>query len=403
MALFYADDGLIENTDPKTLQADLDVIISLFEKLGLRTNETKTKYMIVRGPAAPAALREAVYNRGRTGDGETFLERRKADVECQVCGKGMKQGSLQRHMMQQHQKKPEQYLYREVGTAARFCVEVRKDTTNKCPVPGCTGGSKDKFGMYRHFCLRHPEATIVIPEDGEVERCDLCGMFAMNMGKHQVTSTCKKGRGRRSNEMLQNKQAEAEKVTFRVYGEELERVKEFRYLGRILTEDDDDTKNIIEQLKRARQKWNSIAKILKREGANAKTMAKFYMAVVQAVLLYGAESWTITGKNWKRLRSFHKRAMRYMTGQHIRKDDDGIWTFPDHKELEWKCGLFPIETYIERRRGTLRKYLDENRAELLEEAMEMTAPSKGANKILWWKQKWITKREMTEMTNFWFK
>jgi hypothetical protein len=73
MALFYADDGLIENTDPKVLQSDLDVIISLFEKLGLRTNETKTKYMIVRGPAAPAALKETAYNRGRTGNGDTFF------------------------------------------------------------------------------------------------------------------------------------------------------------------------------------------------------------------------------------------------------------------------------------------------------------------------------------------
>ena len=305
-------------------------------------------------------------------------------------------------MMQQHQKKPEQYLYRKAGTTSRFSVHVSNNTINKCPVPGCTGGSRDKFGMYRHFCLRHPEATIVIPEDGELQRCNLCGMFAMDMGRHQKTSTCKKGRGRRGNEMLQDKQAEAEKVTFRVYGEELERVREFRYLGRILTEDDDDTINIVEQLRRARQKWNSIAKILKREGANAKTMAKFYMAVVQAVLLYGAESWTITTRNWTKLQSFHRRAMRYMTGQHIRQDSDGTWTYPDHKELEKKCGLFPIGTYVERRRGTLRKYLEENRAEMLEEAMAMTAPAKSANKILWWKQEWISKEEMTEMTNFWF-
>ena len=354
---------MIQNTNPKVLQKDLDAIISLFEEIGLRTNETKTKYMIVRGPAAPAALREAIYNQGRTGEGKTFMEKRKEEVECKECKKILKQGSLQRHMMQQHGKKPEQYLYREIGTAARFCVEVSRGVHNKCPVPGCTGGSSDKFGMYRHFGLRHPEATINIPEDGEVERCDLCGMFALNMFRHQTTSTCKKGRGRRENEKLQEKQAEAEEVIFTVYGEKLERVREFRYLGRILTEDDDDSKNIIEQLARARQKWNSRAKILKREGANARTMAKFYMAVVQAVLLYGAESWTITKKNWMRLRSFHRGATRYMTSQHIRKNEDGTWTHPDHKDLEKRCGLFSIETYVERRRGTLRKYLEENRSE----------------------------------------
>ena len=71
----------------------------------------------------------------------------------------------------------------------------------------------------------------------------------MEMGRHQKTGTCKKGRGRRGNEVLQNKQADGGKVIFKVYGEELERVKEFRYLGRILVEDDDNTKNIVEKIR----------------------------------------------------------------------------------------------------------------------------------------------------------
>ena len=132
-------------------------------------------------------------------------------------------------------------------------------------------------------------------------------------------------------------------------------------------------------------------------------MAKFYMAVVQAVLLYGADSWTITERNWKKLRSFHKRALRYMTGRHIKKMEDGKWEYPNDQALQWKCGLFPIETYIERRRGTLRKYLEENRKEFLEEVEKIKAPARNANKILWWKQKYITKEEMTEKTNFWKK
>ena len=81
-------------------------------------------------------------------------------------------------------------------------------------------------------------------------------------------------------------------------------------------------------------------------------MARFYITVVQAVLLYGAESWTITQKNMIKLRSFHNRAIRYMTGQHIRKNEEE-WSYPVHEELLAKCRLFPIETYIERRRGTL--------------------------------------------------
>ena len=401
-ALFYVDDGLIENNNNIKVQHDLDILIGLFEKMGLKTNEKKTKYMIFRGPAPSKRLSKEAYERHCTGNGLSYLERRKKRVECSICGKEMQMGSLQRHMLQQHGKKPEQYLYNKKGTEEEFRVDIVKGNNNTCPIPGCSGSSKDKFGMYRHFCLRHPEATIFIPQDGRAERCKLCGMFSMNIEKHQKTKTCSIGRKQREAEKLQNLQADANKVKFLVYGKEIQRVKEFRYLGRILREDDDDTSSIVSQIKRARQKWNAIAKILKREEANAKTMAKFYMAIVQAVLLYGADSWTITKRNWKRLQSFHNRALRYMTGQHIRKKEDRSWTYPDHAALGKQCCLFPIETYVERRRGTLRNYLQKHRKTLMDELEKVKPPSTNANKVLWWKQKWITKDEMTQMTNFWF-
>ena len=228
-------------------------------------------------------------------------------------------------------------------------------------------------------------------------------MFAKNIQQHQKTKTCAKAQERRKNEALQNKQARAEEVSFKVYGEELERVEEFKYLGRILKQNDDNTECIKMQIKRARKQWNALAKILKQEGANAKTMAKFYMAVVQAVLLYGADSWTISDRNWHRLESFHKRAVRYMTGRHIKKNQDGTWSYLNHGILEQECGLFPITTYIQRRRGTLRKYLEDYRADLLESAKKTKAPAKNARKILWWRQPFISKEQMKEMKNFWFK
>ena len=89
-----------------------------------------------------------------------------------------------------------------------------------------------------------------------------------------------------------------------------------------------------------------------------------------------------------------------MTGQHIRKGADGVWTYPNHESLEKKCGLFLIETYIKRRRGTLRKYLEENRKELLEEALDSKPPSKNSSKILWWNQSFMSKEELKEMKNF---
>ena len=40
-ALFYADNGLLEHTEANLLQSDLDRIIKLFGKIGLKTNKPK--------------------------------------------------------------------------------------------------------------------------------------------------------------------------------------------------------------------------------------------------------------------------------------------------------------------------------------------------------------------------
>jgi hypothetical protein len=50
-----------------------------------------------------------------------------------------------------------------------------------------------------------------------------------------------------------------------------------------------------------------VGKLLCREGAKPETMAKFYLAVVQAVLLYGADTWIVSKRAINRLRSFHHR------------------------------------------------------------------------------------------------
>ena len=133
-----------------------------------------------------------------------------------------------------------------------------------------------------------------------------------------------------------------------VWKEVKKRVTKFKYLGRILSQNDEDSKCINQKLKKAQARWNNVAQTTKREGANAHTMARFYKASIQEVLLYGSESWTITKLNWDRLRNFHRRAIRYMTTTHIRKIGEDSWEYPDSEALRKKCKLKTAETYIER-------------------------------------------------------
>jgi hypothetical protein len=47
--------------------------------------------------------------------------------------------------------------------------------------------------------------------------------------------------------------------------------------------------------------WFGMYRIISADGANAHTMARFYLAVVHAKLLYGSETWVSTNHALHRL------------------------------------------------------------------------------------------------------
>ena len=60
-----------------------------------------------------------------------------------------------------------------------------------------------------------------------------------------------------------------------------------------------------QNLRRERVKWVWLTKILWREGADKRTVGSFYMAVLQAVLLFWSEKWFLTPRLEKSLTGFH--------------------------------------------------------------------------------------------------
>jgi len=67
---------------------------------------------------------------------------------------------------------------------------------------------------------------------------------------------------------------------FSVHGEVLERVEVFKYLGRLLAQDDDDIRAIRAQLWKARGTWARVGQVLRAENVPPLVAAKFYKAVV---------------------------------------------------------------------------------------------------------------------------
>ena len=195
--------------------------------------------MIVRGIAAPKSLSKETYDnidrrRRCQPTSETYAERRKRKVECPICNKQIGATSLQRHMMSQHNctERPK-HVSREEDIRGNFVIDnYTKGVFNECPVPTCTGGGKDTFGIYRHFAWKHPKASVTMCGDRGVHTCDKHGMKCYNLSGHKHNETCKKLQKRRKNEVMQDNQAEAKDVTFTVNVKCIERVHHFKHLGR---------------------------------------------------------------------------------------------------------------------------------------------------------------------------
>ena len=87
-------------------------------------------------------------------------------------------------------------------------------------------------------------------------------------------------------------------------------VTSFRYLGRVLSVADDNCPGVLHNLRKAQQNWEWISRVLIREGVDARTLGRIYVTVVQAVMLYGFETWVMTPRSGRVLDGFHHRVAR---------------------------------------------------------------------------------------------
>ena len=199
--------------------------------------------------------------------------------------------------------------------------------------------------------MRHPDDVIVIVQEGEFTRCPHCRMFLKSITPRHVTSqTCRAQAARvQERERVVRLANMARNVKFYVNGEPIESVTEFKYLGQMMSADNSDNADdaaINYNITKATKTWWRMHRILSRDTADSRVMGRFYLAVVQAQLLYGSETWVISQHALKRLESFHRRCARAIAHRHIRQLADGTWEHPPMEEVLDFCGLSDISTYI---------------------------------------------------------
>jgi hypothetical protein len=178
-AIFYVDDAYLASRDAGFLQHALDILIDLFERVGLKTNTSKTQAMICTPGRIRTQLPTESYRRMRQGR-VTASEWNSRDVECRQCGKELKASSLGCHLADVHD------IYQQAVVAEEL-LETRPPLlytvhamlypgTLACPYPRCQGQSRDGWMMRRHFRDVHPLDMVQVPNEGQFDQCNQCGM-----------------------------------------------------------------------------------------------------------------------------------------------------------------------------------------------------------------------------------
>ena len=83
----------------------------------------------------------------------------------------------------------------------------------------------------------------------------------------------------------------------------------------------------------------------------------FFKAVVQQVLLFGAETWVVSPIMERALSAFIHGAARRLAGRQPRRGSDGKWFYPSLEGGMKEVGLTDLRTYINRRQNTVAQYI----------------------------------------------
>eukprot|EP00978_Attheya_sp_CCMP212_P031988 scaffold122904_cov62-Attheya_sp.AAC.4 len=231
-------------------------------------------------------------------------------------------------------------------------------------VAGCPGKATSRANIRAHFMHRqHDKDKLIILDEGTFPHprgCEHCNMFVPRLEVytfHPNTAViCKDGADwKRQCQARREESRQAMEQVLVARGVPLDTVHFFKYLGRLLSNMDEDWPAVHANLCKAPKSWAMISCILARDGATPRVSGMSYKAVVQSILLFGSETWT------------HE------------------WIYPPilEKALE-EVGLWPIKKYIKKCQNTVAAYVATR--PIFELCTKAEWPTGSQSSQRWWDQ-----------------
>ena len=111
----------------------------------------------------------------------------------------------------------------------------------------------------------------------------------------------------------------------------------------------------------------------------------FYRAVVQAIILYGLETWVLSASMEKRIEGTHTEFLRMITGKRSNNLGDRIWETPGEEGIQEATGNQSDRICIEQKKANVAQWV------ALRPLFEVCARDTGYDgggrrRKVWWRQ-----------------
>ena len=213
-----------------------------------------------------------------------------------------------------------------------------------------------------HFLHRKIRDAVFILEEGNLPhprcpRCDILVPWEALNGLYTTTAQYANGAERKRIWVSVEDMRASTAMAFHAYSRPMTSITSFKYLGRIMTTSDDDWPAVVGNPSKARKIWLWLSIILGRYGVKPRVLVITFKVVVQAVFIFGSETWVMIPHMGCTLGRFQHMVVRWIAGGQPWRILERIWEYHQLEMVMKEAGFEEVDVYVTRSQNTVTQYI----------------------------------------------